>query len=209
MPLLMLENSDPFDQKPGMPCWSLVRYGKGWISDRKPVDRTRDDGEQFWRNFCRFCLRNEGLDVAPGEESSGGVRPPAAASRGPLAGAWQASTGAQFRINDDGKVVIIDLIASDSLQRLTGRLVRRDESSDSPSLSGILDAVFKLDPTKRYAIDVTATVADPGHLRLRCTNWPKWNSKGKFLAKVALTEIWTRSEGVFEPPAQPEKNDER
>ena len=127
MPLLMLESSDPFDQQPGMPCWSLVRYGKGWISDRKPVDRTRDDGEQFWRNFCRFCLGKERLDVASGEESPAGGPPPAAAPRGPLSGAWQASTGAQFRIDDDGKIVTIDLIASDALQRLTGRLVRRDE----------------------------------------------------------------------------------
>ncbi len=39
------------------PVWSLVSYGKGWISDVKPVDRTRLDGAQFWLNFCQFCLR--------------------------------------------------------------------------------------------------------------------------------------------------------
>ena len=200
MPLLLLEPDDPFQPQPGAPCWSLVRYGKGWISDPKPVDRSRDDGEQFWRNFCRFCLGKEWLDVPPGEESPVGGPPSAAKPRGPLSGAWQASTGAQFRIDDDGKVVTIDLIASDALLRLTGKLVRRDEQS----LSGILDAIFKADSTKRYAIDVTATVADPGHLRFRCKNWPKWSNKGKYLGTVPLTDVWARSDGVFVPPARPE-----
>jgi hypothetical protein len=202
MPLLMLEGDDSAQHPAGMPLWSLVHYGKGWISDPKPLDRTRDDGGQFWQNFCRFCLGKEWLDVASGEEVPAGGPAPAPKPRGPLSGAWQASAGAQFRIDDDGKTVTVELIASDVLLRLTGRLARRDQQS----LGGILDAVFKADSTKRYAVDVTATIADPGHLRVRCTNWPKWTANGKYISKGTLTDVWARSgDAPVPPPVRPER----
>jgi hypothetical protein len=56
MPLLLLENDSPGKHKAGTACWSLVPYGKGWISDPKSVDTKQYDGAQFWQNFCRFCL---------------------------------------------------------------------------------------------------------------------------------------------------------
>ena len=37
-------------------CWSLVPYGKGWISDVKTVDTTKGDGAQFWVQFRLWCL---------------------------------------------------------------------------------------------------------------------------------------------------------
>jgi len=36
--------------------WSLARYGKGWISDVKPVDVNRYDGARFWLNFQLFSM---------------------------------------------------------------------------------------------------------------------------------------------------------
>jgi hypothetical protein len=204
MPLLVLEGGDPSQQQPGMPCWSLVRYGKGWISDPKPVDRAGDDGDQFWRNFFRFCLGRVQIDVPPGSELPIGGALPAAVPSGPLAGVWRASTGAKIRVDDDGKTATIDLIASDALLVLSGKLVRHDESSDSRSFGGTLEAVFRVDPFKRFTIDVTATVVDADHVRLRCGNWPKWNSRGKFLAKDTLTEVLTRSEGAVVPPTRTE-----
>jgi hypothetical protein len=62
LPLLMLEGDESAPPKPGITCWSLVRYGKGWISDPKPVDARQHDGAQFWRNFRRFCLGKTPLD---------------------------------------------------------------------------------------------------------------------------------------------------
>ena len=59
MPLLALESDIPLRHAAGTTCWSLVPYGKGWISDPKPVDLTQYDGAQFWRNFCGFCLKKE------------------------------------------------------------------------------------------------------------------------------------------------------
>ena len=59
VPLLVLEKDIPFEDKAGTACWSLVPYGKGWVSDPKPVDTTQYDGGQFWPNFCQFCLGRE------------------------------------------------------------------------------------------------------------------------------------------------------
>jgi len=42
--------------------WSLVPYGRGWISDVKTVDVNRYDGARFWLNFRLFCL-GEGKDI--------------------------------------------------------------------------------------------------------------------------------------------------
>ncbi|MBN1846762.1 MAG: DUF4339 domain-containing protein [Sedimentisphaerales bacterium] len=36
--------------------WSIVPYGKGWISDAKTVDINKFDGARFWLNFRLFCL---------------------------------------------------------------------------------------------------------------------------------------------------------
>jgi len=51
--------------------WSLVPYGKGYVSNIKTVDQTKFDGARFWLNFRLFCLGQdipgaEELEVTPG-----------------------------------------------------------------------------------------------------------------------------------------------
>jgi len=36
--------------------WSLVPYGRGWVSDVKSVDLSKHDGARFWLNFRLFFL---------------------------------------------------------------------------------------------------------------------------------------------------------
>lgn len=120
-------------------------------------------------------------------------------SDGPLAGAWASFGGAQFHIDDDGQTLTIELVASDLLQSLTGRLVRRNKTF----ITGNLEVVFKANPAKGYMVDVTGTIPDSRHLRLRCANWPKWNNQGKYLGKDTITEIWTRGHGIFADPFSP------
>jgi hypothetical protein len=115
-----------------------------------------------------------------------------AVSKGPLTGTWQTSGGAQFRIDDDGTTVAIELISSDFLQTFYGRLARSDKEPDSKALTGTLDAVFKPDAPKRYAIRVTVTIDDSDHLRLRCSAWPVWNNVGRVIGKRSLDESWRR-----------------
>jgi len=117
-----------------------------------------------------------------------------AVGKGPLSGTWQASAGAQFRIDDDGATAAIKLVSSDFLQTFVGNLTRGDKGPESKSLTGTLDAVFKPDAPKRYAIRVTATFDDPDHLRLRCADWPQWNNRGKSLGTRTLNETWTRQQ---------------
>jgi hypothetical protein len=192
VPLLALEADIPLKHAAGTTCWSLVPYGKGWISDPKSVDMTQYDGAQFWRNFCGFCLKKEPRDARVGEE---------ALSDDKLSGVWQASSGARFLIDDDGKTAAIDLISSDAIHVLTGKLVRQDPKVDPKSLTGTFDVVFAQDASKHYTIDVTMTIGDGNHLRLRCENWPKWSGQGKLISQAAQTELWSRSDSIFGKPA--------
>ena len=82
----------------------------------------------------------------------------------------------------------VDLISSDTIRALTGKLVRHDQNTDPKTLAGTFDVVFAVDAPKRYTIDVTVTAGDSNHVRLRCENWPKWTSGGEFVGKVAQTE---------------------
>ena len=112
---------------------------------------------------------------------------------GPLSGTWQASTGARFRIEDDGKTITIDLVHSDSLRVLSGKLTRSEEEGNANSLTGTLIAAFTIAP-KDYTIRVSATIEDDNHLHLRCENWPKFDRRTKKVpGKVVLNELWTRS----------------
>jgi len=38
-------------------AWSLVPYGKGWISNVQPIELSKGDGARFWLNFRHFCLK--------------------------------------------------------------------------------------------------------------------------------------------------------
>jgi hypothetical protein len=112
--------------------------------------------------------------------------------KGPLSGTWQASTGAMFRIKDDGTTATVELVSSDLLRAFSGKLTRGDNLPNSKLLTGTLDAVFRKDAPKRYSAHFTATLSDQDHLRLRTSDWPVWNNRGKNLGKRAMTEIWTR-----------------
>jgi hypothetical protein len=173
-------------------------YGKGWISDPKLVDLEREDGALFWGRFCQFCLHE--LPWPPPVVDSGGKPLEGPSGQDSLAGTWQASTGAQFRIDDDGKALTISLITSDALREFTGKLIRRDEKPESKSLTGTLDVVFRVDAPRKYAIRVTATFDDQNHLRLRCSDWPVWNNNGRNIGKKVLNESWNRSDGTSAGP---------
>jgi hypothetical protein len=72
--------SGPYDDK----CiWALVPYGKGWISDVKPVDESKFDGARCWLNFRMFCL---GWDI-PGANMTNQQFRDQHARPGPPAGA--------------------------------------------------------------------------------------------------------------------------
>ena len=76
-------------------------------------------------------------------------------SVGPLDGRWQASTGATFKIDDDGKTAKIDLVTSSSLQTMFGDLKGREENPDATVLTGKLRVIFKSNPGTPYTIPVT------------------------------------------------------
>ena len=57
--LVTLEKDIPFEAKAGTASWSIVPFGKGWISNPKAVKLSDEDGEAFWRQFCLLCLRKE------------------------------------------------------------------------------------------------------------------------------------------------------
>jgi hypothetical protein len=197
IPLLSLRRDIGFTPA-GTTLWSLVPYGKGWISDPKLVDLEREDGALFWGRFCQFCLHE--LPWPPPVVDSGGKPLEGPSGQDSLAGTWQASTGAQFRIDDDGKALTISLITSDALREFTGKLIRRDEKPESKSLTGTLDVVFRVDAPRKYAIRVTATFDDQNHLRLRCSDWPVWNNNGRNIGKKVLNESWNRSDGTSAGP---------
>ena len=79
---------------------------------------------------------------------------------GPLSGTWQATAGATFRIDDDGQTATVRLIQANALQTFSGKLTRGGKGSNTKSLAGTLEAVFRPDAPKRHAIRVTATLDD-------------------------------------------------
>jgi hypothetical protein len=123
--------------------------------------------------------------------------------QGPLAGTWQSTMGAQFRIDDDGKAIKIKVLSSDMLIGLSGQLVRSDDKPDA--LSGTLELVSRIDAPKRHRISATATI-DGDELRLSCTNWPIWNKQGKCIGHrpTPMVETFTRSEDRPTIPGRPE-----
>ena len=211
IPLLSVkeEGRNPYWEPPaGTAVWSLVPYGKGWISDRKPLhldeehntswSRERDRGQEalFWGQFCQFCLHELPWPPPASGSNTLGEQPPESLGQNALTGTWQASTGAQFRIEDDGKTITIDLATSDTLRVFSGKLTRPDEQAEAKSLTGTLNAVFAVDAPKQYTIRVSATINDDSHLRLRCENWPQFDRRtGRYTGRGVLNELWTRSDG--------------
>jgi hypothetical protein len=137
-----------------------------------------------------------------GEPTVAGVKRPVDENPQPkgLSGTWRTSTGAEFRIRDDGKTANVDLSSSSLLKILTGKLTRSGDDSDSKTFKGVFDVVF-VKPAQQFTIRVTAEIDDDDNrLTLKCENWPKWNSQGRLLGREPLTEVWTRSGGPRESP---------
>ena len=193
-------------RKPPEPEWrtwtdatgahTTVAQFKG-VTDGKVTLRKRDGGEtvvpmeklstgdQAWvsKNTADEASQSTG-PIAPDAESP---RPEES-----LSGTWQASTGARFRIDDDGEALTISLLESDLLSEFAGQLRRSNEQQSSRSFTGTLQAGFRQNGFKRYSIRVTGTHDDSGQLRLRCADWPTWNNRGKNLGTRVLNETWTR-----------------
>jgi hypothetical protein len=195
-------SSVPLHTPAGITLWSLLPYGKGWISDPKLVDVTREDGALFWGRFCQFCLRELPWPTPDTGSNTSGEQPSLPPDQGVLTGIWQASNGDQFRIEDDGKTITIDLASrSNTLRVFSGELTRTDEKPEAKALTGkpkakaftgTLNAVFTVGAAKQYNIDVTATFTDQDHLRLRCPRWPRWFN-GRDIGTRPMNETWIRS----------------
>lgn len=179
----------------GTTVWSLVPYGKGWVSDPKPIDLEHGDGSLFWGRFCQFCLRELPWDRAPrvpeqGDPATDGEAAYAGAS---FSGIWVSSDGARFRIDDDGKTLAIDLISGGGLRSFSGRVARAEENPDPKSLTGTLDVVYEIDAPRRHLIRVTVTLKehDPDHLYFRGV-WPVWSKRGGAQGTQTRTETLSR-----------------
>ncbi|MDW8039180.1 MAG: hypothetical protein RMI90_14245, partial [Thermoguttaceae bacterium] len=155
--------------KEGDTLWSLVRYGKGWISDPKPIQLNEGDGSVFWTNFVKFCLGEIAWEP-PGNGKEGKTPPPPQA--GPLTGMWQESTGAQIFFEDDGKEVNVKLVEpTRTLQVLTGTLKRADGKPDAKNLEGTLTVTLKVYP-RPQRVTVRAVLKDENTMDWICPDWP-------------------------------------
>jgi hypothetical protein len=198
-----------FSQRGDITLWSLVPYGRGWVSDRKHMlweepnnaawGAPNDDGALFWGRFCQFCLHELPWPPPSDNTTSGGQLPGSSDPGAPtnkesLSGRWESATGARLRLDDDGAAVTVELMSSPVLQSFSGKLNRGEKGSDSKTLTGVLDAVFQKGASKRYSLHVTATQSDSDHVKLRFANWPVFNNSGREMRTQAFTEDLTRSE---------------
>lgn len=216
LPLLSID--DNTSDEIGITCWSLTPYGKGWITDPKPLSMTRDDSRLFWENFCRFCLGKESVESVQQETPHSFAETPKprlpttprdaqfifddkprlpspvtperpVEPRGEFSGTWRSSGGAQFKIEDDGPTLSVVLITSDALETFSGRLNRRN----GRMYEGVVDVTFRADPTHPYPVNIAVMASDAGRLSLRCENWPRFDYRGRLSGKGVLRENWTRA----------------
>ena len=66
---LMHKNAIPLLSDGRDTVWSLVPYGKGWVSNVKTVDPAQYDGARFWLNFRLFCI-GHAIPGAPKPDTS-------------------------------------------------------------------------------------------------------------------------------------------
>jgi hypothetical protein len=115
--------------------------------------------------------------------------------KGPLTGIWTSATGARCRFSDDGTTVAVSLLSSTrTLREFTGKLTRRNEQTDSKFFDGMLDVMF-VGSSRRDALRTAAVLDDADHLRLRFTDWPTYDRKGKRLGERFYSEVLMRSVG--------------
>ena len=186
IPLLQLEQGHGLEAEAGTVVWSIVPYGNGWISNPKPLDMREWGQRVFWGKFCQFSLHEIPWPPPPPPT------PPGQPRQVTLTGNWQASTGAQFRIVDDGKTLTVDLAyRNNELQALSGKLARGQ--LNATAIKGTF-YVTSVHAPKQYTIRVSATIADDSHLHVTCENWPQFDRRsGKYTGRAVLNELWTRS----------------
>ena len=167
------------------------------MTDGKVTLRNRDGGktvvpmEKLSSGDKAWISKNTATEAS---QSPGPIGPDAESARPEesLSGTWQASTGARFRIDDDGEALTISLLESDLLSEFAGQLRRSNEQQSSRSFTGTLRAAFRQNGSKRNSIQATGTHDDFGRLHLRCAGWPTWNNRGKNIGTQVLNETWTR-----------------
>lgn len=152
VPLLASAKSGGWnDHVAGTTAWSLVRYGKGWISDPKPINLREADGALFWARFCQFCL-HELPWPSPTNDESPFETQRSKPEKGYLDGLWQVGSGAQFRFQDNGHRVDISLVRSTKLTYFSGTISR--DKSNPRRLDGSFVITFAKQE-KRYTCSGT------------------------------------------------------
>ena len=161
VPLLKLETDVSSDLKAGTADWSMIPYGKGWISDPKPIDTAQYDSERFWFNFCLFCLRQT---VAPPLPPAPPVRKKLVVFgkvKGPLFGVWVSPGGESMIIDDNEASITLNVTRSPVLQKLTGTLERVRGRTDFLKYRGILAVKFGRENAE-YQLETTVTAPSIG-----------------------------------------------
>ena len=183
----------------------MVPYGKGWISDPKPLGLKdggytswalgHDPGQNslFWGQFCQFCFHElPWPEPIPVGDSKACDKPPQRAS---LAGTWKTFGGIPFRIDDDGTTLTVEMVGpSINLRKVFGKLSRRKGNLDQKVFEGTLDTVFSFDG-KPHNLHTIMIVEDENHLKFRFPDWPT-PITGKKTWRIEyrlLKEDWTRS----------------
>ncbi|HPP52937.1 MAG TPA: hypothetical protein PK777_08315, partial [Thermoguttaceae bacterium] len=176
IPLLATEDVLGFsggNLRPGDTLWSLVPYGKGWISDPKPIRFDKGEGSVFWTNFVLFCLGELKIEIEIDDSKrGGGDHPPLT-----LTGMWQATTGEEFFFEDDGKEVKIKLARpTPGFASMIGTIKRTDSAADPQKLTGLklegkLTVTFQGFPKPQTAT-VRVILDDENTMRWILPDWP-------------------------------------
>jgi hypothetical protein len=154
----------------------------GVAGSKSPADSTKPK-RQDSRTSTGFGTSRTG-DKKTSEAAASQAAP--VGPQGPLAGIWQAASGAMFRIDDDGATLSISVAPNDVLRKFSGKLKLLSEKDGSKTFGGPAEAIFAVD-ARRYGFDVTAVLSD-GALHLRCANWPMWNDRGKYIGRQSRPE---------------------
>ena len=127
-----------------------------------------------------------------------GIRPPSATpaseptpSKGALSGTWRGSEGELFRIEDDGKILTVELISDNPSRTAKGTISRRDDKPEF--LKGSLVLVWPTDAPNSHQVHVTGTIRDQNTLRLRFTKWIQMEGRKVTGYKGIANDVWARS----------------
>jgi hypothetical protein len=191
--------------KVGTTLWSLVPYGKGWISDVKEVDLNHGEGALFWTRFCQFCLGELVLERPPGWNRGEGEQQ----ALGPLTGQWKSVDGDVFWLADDGQQVTIKLLKSESvLKELFGTLKRQPKPKPREEAKPVeegqvppaghddtFEGYFDLNLNNGWKgrVKVTARMNGKDLLRLESRDWPRPGRRGLVRGRAEAT--WQRVAG--------------